>query len=213
MHRLAELVLLLVLLVNFSVLAASRLSFCIRAMAAQGLLLALLPLTLGEPFSIQLLVLVVGTALVKAVLLPRFLAWAIREVEVRREVSPPIGPIGSLLLGIVALAVGLFVGSRLPETAMPTSHLLAPTALTTLISGFLILTGRRQALMQVIGYLMLENGVFIFGLELHRQVPLLVELGVLLDVFVGVFIMGLVVFQMNRELDTLDAPRQAGEPE
>ncbi len=73
--------------------------------------------------------------------------------------------------------------------------------------GLIVLTTRSKALSQVVGYLMLENGVFLFGLTLAHRLSLLVEMGVLLDVFVGVFIMGLVVFRINRELDSLDSER------
>jgi hydrogenase-4 component E len=75
--------------------------------------------------------------------------------------------------------------------------------------GFLVLTTRRGAMTQVVGYLLLENGVYLFGLVLAGRMPLLVEMGVLLDVLVGVFIMGLVVFHMNRELESIDSARLA----
>ena len=73
--------------------------------------------------------------------------------------------------------------------------------------GFIVLTTRRKAMTQVVGYLLLENGVYLFGLALAQRVPPLVEMGVLLDLVVGVFIMGLVVFHMNRELESLDSTR------
>ena len=60
---------------------------------------------------------------------------------------------------------------------------------------------------QVVGYLILENGIYVFGLSQVERVPFLVEVGVLLDVFVGVFIMGIVVFHINREFDSLDSAR------
>ena len=78
-----------------------------------------------------------------------------------------------------------------------------------MIIGFVVLTTRRKALTQVIGYLMLENGIYLFGLTQTERVPFLLELGVLLDVFVGVFIMGIVVFHINREFDSLDSTRLA----
>ena len=70
---------------------------------------------------------------------------------------------------------------------------------------FLLLATRRKAITQVVGYLMLENGIYTFGLTLAERVPLLVELGVLLDVFVGVFVMGIVVFHINREFDSISS--------
>ena len=77
--------------------------------------------------------------------------------------------------------------------------------MSTVIIGLLVLTTRVKAVTQVVGYLMLENGIYTFGLTLAERVPLLVELGVLLDVFVGVFIMGIVVFHINREFDSLNS--------
>jgi hydrogenase-4 component E len=71
--------------------------------------------------------------------------------------------------------------------------------------GFIVLTTRRKALTQVAGYLMLENGIYLFGLTQTESVPYLLEVGVLLDVFVGVFIMGIVVFHINREFDSIDS--------
>jgi hydrogenase-4 component E len=88
----------------------------------------------------------------------------------------------------------------LPDAA---GSLLVAVALATVIVGFLVLTTRIKALTQVVGYLMLENGIYVFGLTQSERVPFMVELGVLLDIFVGVFIMGIVVFHINREFDTL----------
>jgi hydrogenase-4 component E len=203
--RLGDVVLLLVLMTNFAVLVTDRLSTCIRIMAAQGVLLAILPLASGAPFGFHLGVLTIGTIVIKAIVLPRILLWAIREAAVRRELQPSIGPIASVLLGIAAVGLAFGVATRLPHAAGPAAEGLVPVSLASLMMGFVVLTTRRKALSLVIGYLMLENGIYVFGLTLAGVIPLLVELGVLLDVFVGVFIMGLVVFQINRELETQDS--------
>jgi hydrogenase-4 component E len=196
-----------VLMTNFAVLVTDRLSACIRIMAAQGVLLALLPLASGAPFGFHIGLLTFGTIVIKAVVLPRVLLWAIREAAVRRELEPSIGPIGSVLLGLAAVGLAFGVAARLPHAAGLSTEGLVPVSLASLMMGFVVLTTRRKALSLVIGYLMLENGIYVFGLTLAGEIPLLVELGVLLDVFVGVFIMGLVVFQINRELETQDSRR------
>lgn len=203
MTPLADLVLLLVVLADFSVLATSRLSACIRAIAFQGLLLGALPLLL-LPLSTHTVVLAAGTALVKAGLLPWFLRWAIREASVRREVEPLIGYMASMLLGAAALAIAFAVAAALPLPAAATRQLV-PVALVTVMIGLIVLITRNKALTQVVGYLMLENGIYLFGLTQSERVPFLVEIGVLLDVFVGVFIMGIVVFHINREFDSMSA--------
>lgn len=205
-HNAAQVVLLLVVLTDLAVLGTSRLSSCIRGLAAQGLLLGLLPVLVAPQLSVHAVGLALGTVAVKAIALPWFLAWAIREAAVRREVEPLIGFIASQLLGALALALAFAIASRLP---LPTAQqpLLVPVSLATLMIGFIVLTTRRKALTQVVGYLILENGIYLFGLTQTESVPFLIELGVLLDIFVGVFIMGIVVFHINREFDSLDATR------
>lgn len=208
MHTAPQLVLLLIVLANFAVLGTTRLSTCIRAVAAQGLLLGVLALLLAPRLSLHAGALALGTVAVKAVALPMFLAWAIREASVRREIEPLVGFIASLLLGAVAVALAFAVTARLP---LPEVHetLLVPVSLATVMIGFIVLTTRRKAITQVVGYLMLENGIYLFGLTQTESVPFLLELGVLLDIFVGVFIMGIVVFHINREFDSLDSARLA----
>ena len=205
MSQPGEVLLLLVLLTCFAVLVTDRLSTCIRIMAAQGMLLGLLPVWVASRASFHIALLVGGTLLIKTVVLPRVLLWAIREASVRRELDPSIGYGTSVLLGLIAVGGAFAFAARLPRMPDSSLPLLVPVSLATLMMGFIVLTTRRKALSQVIGYLMLENGIFLFGLTLANGLPLVVEMGVLLDVLVGVFIMGLVLFQISRELETLDS--------
>jgi hydrogenase-4 component E len=206
MTDLSDLLLLLVVLTDFWVLGTTRLSSTIRAAAIQGALLAALPIALHPAFSIHLIGLGLGTLLVKAIVLPGFLQRAIREASVRREVEPVIGFTASVCLGAVAVALSFAVAQRLPLPEEQTA-LLVPVALATVIVGLIVLTTRSKALTQVVGYLILENGIYVFGLSQAERVPFLVDVGVLLDVFVGVFIMGIVVFHINREFDSLSSAR------
>ena len=107
---------------------------------------------------------------------------------------------------LTPLAASFAIAKRLPLPGSD-AQLLVPVALTTLMIGLIVLITRTKALTQVVGYIMLENGVYLFGLTQAQRVPFLVEAGVLLDVFVGVFIMGIVVFHINREFDSLSATR------
>jgi hydrogenase-4 component E len=70
-----------------------------------------------------------------------------------------------------------------------------------------VLVTRRKAVTQVVGYLMLENGVFLFGQTLARDLPFAVELGILLDLLVGVFVMGIAIHHISREFDHIDTER------
>jgi hydrogenase-4 component E len=92
-------------------------------------------------------------------------------------------------------------------TTSPESGFLLPGALFTILSGLMIIISRRKALTQVIGYLAMENGVYAFGAALAVEEPLLVEMGILLDVLVAVFIMGITIHHISREFDHIDTDR------
>jgi hydrogenase-4 component E len=88
---------------------------------------------------------------------------------------------------------------------VPERHpLLVPTSLSTVWTGLLLVVTRRKAVAQVLGFLVLENGVFVFGVLLSDFMPVMVEAGVLLDLFAAVFVMGIVIFHINREFSSLD---------
>jgi hydrogenase-4 component E len=203
MYGLSNSCLLLVILLNFLCLGSSRLAACIRAVALQGALLALLPVT-AHGLSGHALLLAVGALVLKGVFIPWLLLKAIREVRIRREVEPLIGFVPTMILGALVTAGAFIFADSLPLVAGHRGGLFIPTALATLFAGFLLLMTRRKAITQVLGYLVLENGIFIFGVLLSEALPLMVEAGVLLDLLVGVFVMGIVMNQINREFSTLN---------
>jgi len=93
--------------------------------------------------------------------------------------------------------------STLPLAKGDENSLIVPAALATVWTGFLMLTTRHKAIMQVLGYLLLENGIFIFGLLLLEAMPMMVEAGVLLDLFTGVFVMVIIINHINREFSSM----------
>jgi hydrogenase-4 component E len=79
-----------------------------------------------------------------------------------------------------------------------------PGALASVLTGFVLLVGRAKAISQVCGYLILENGIYLAGLLLINSTPLLVESGILLDLTVGIFVIGIIVDRIQRAFDSLD---------
>ena len=204
MSGIADSLLVAVLLLGFATLGSSRLTTCIRLAAAQGALISVLPLVrYGFELGPHVLLLVVAPVIAKGALMPWLLERAIREADVRREIEPFIGYTASLLLGTLLTGIGFLLAARLPQAARPGGWLLAACALATVLLGALMMVSRRKALTQVLGYLMLENGIFLFGQGLATELPVLVELGVLLDLLVGVFVMGITIFHINREFDSI----------
>ncbi len=202
----ANLLLLAVILINFFTLGSARLVACIRAVALQGALLALLPLA-THGFSAHALLLSAGALSFKGIFIPWLLLRAIREVRIRREVEPFIGFVPTLILGALVTAGAFIFADFLPLAPEHVAGLNVPTALATMFSGFLLLITRRKAITQVLGYLMLENGIFIFAVLLSAALPMMVEAGVLLDLLVGIFVMGIVLNQISREFSTLNTER------
>lgn len=204
-----------VALTNLALLGASRLTLSIRVVAIQGVALGILPLLVhSDEVTARLLGFATAVVALKGYVFPWLLTRALREAEVRREAEPFVGYGTSLLLGVALLAISLWIGSRLPlpraagaDDGGATLAFAVPVALSTLLCGLLLLVARRSALHQALGYLVFENGIYAFGVPLVKDAPLLVELGVLLDVFVGVFVMGITLFHIQRELKHLDADR------
>jgi len=203
-----DLILVLVVLTNLKLLGSSRLGASIRVVAAQGVMLGLLPvLAHVHELSLHFAALAVGTVALKGVVFPWLLFRALREAEVTREVEPYVAYITSILIGLAALAASFWLGGRLPVSTVEPSSLLVPSALFSILAGLFLIVARKRAVNQVLGFLVLENGIYTFGVGIVAETPFLVELGVLLDAFVAVFVMGIAVYHINREFDHIEVDR------
>jgi hydrogenase-4 component E len=203
-------ILVLLVLTSFWLLGSSRLQTCIQAVAFQGLLLGLIPLFTKWPdIGVRLALVAAASTAIKAVVLPALLRHAIREANVRNEVEPLVGFTTSMLLGIGLWGLAMHLAGRLPPMLPSDPTLLVPTAIFTVMCGMLLLVSRNTAIMQVIGYLALENGIYAFGWAYAVEDPLVVEMGVLLDVFVAVFVMGITIYHLNREFDSIETDELA----
>lgn len=205
MSQLGDFLLILVVLLGLQAVATSRITAAVRAVALQGAALSFLPFALGHTLGVPGMVASCAVTLaLKGVVIPLLLNRAIREARVSHESEPFVSLHLSVLLGAGLVAVAFWIGSALVLPWPAPNRLVVPIALATLLLGFLVIVVRRKAITQVVGYLMLENGVFIFGQALARELPFVVELGILLDVLVGVFVMGIAINHISREFDHID---------
>jgi hydrogenase-4 component E len=205
MPNIADPILIVLLLTNFFILGTANLRASIRAVAVQGVLLSLLPLQVESHPTLRLFLLVGATMAIKGFVIPALLLKALHDVHIRHEVEPYLGFVPSLLLCAVSTALALLYSDRLPLAAADRDTMYVPAALATVFAGFLVLTTRRKAISQVTGYLVLENGIYVFGLLLYQAMA--VEIGVLLDLLVGIFVMGIVLNHIQREFSSLDTER------
>ena len=195
------------LLVNLVALGTSRIGALVRAVALQGVLLGLLALAAHGQLGWRIALLVLASVAIKGWLIPSILFRALRQVEIKREVEPSLGFLPSLLLGAIATVLAVAAADRLPLVETRLAPLLVPASFATIAAGFILLTARRKAITQVLGYLVIENGIFVFGLLLVEAMPFLVETGVLLDLLVGIFVLSIIIHHINREFASLDTRR------
>jgi len=204
----ADFIILGLVLTNFRLLASSRLPVLIDTMKIQALALCAIPLSLTPlPWPLRLTTLALVTLAIKGGFLPWLLNRAMRKINIQREVEPLVGYSSSVLFGIILLGLCFIISNPLEHSTILPSHFLLPSALFSLVTGLMLIITRRKALTQVVGYLTMENGVYLFGTALAVEEPLLVEMGVLLDVFVAVFVMGIIIYQISQEFDHIDTDR------
>jgi hydrogenase-4 component E len=204
MNATIDIFLILFLLIDLYLLGVSRLNASIKAVAGQGILLAIMPLVTGVDHTWHTWLLAITTLAIKGVVMPMLLFRAIREVNIPKEIEPYVGFMPSLLLGMVMVLTAFFAAGRLPLPIALSSRLWAPVALSAVMIGLFILVSRKKAVTQVLGYLVLENGIYVFALAIAAQMPFLVELGVLLDLLVGVFVMGIIINHIKDVFEDFD---------
>lgn len=188
---------------NLLALGSGRLPSVIRAVAVQGMALGVMPIVMGHASWMVVLV-SLGTVAVKGFVIPHLLRRAMRAANIEREVEPFVGFVPSLLLGAGGTIAAVAFSRALPLLPEHAGLLLVPGALASVLTGFIMLIGRAKAILQVCGYLILENGIYLFGLLLIHATPLLVEAGILLDLTVGIFVIGIIVDRIQRAFDSLD---------
>jgi hydrogenase-4 component E len=203
MVQILDPLLIVVLALNFVALGVSRIRGVINAAALQGILLGMFPLFVHPEIGLRGILLIVGTIALKGLVIPAFLVHAMREADIQHEVNPVVNYMSSLLLGAIGTGLAMVFSYTLPLAEQHSGLLIVPASLSTVWTGFLLLTTRRKAITQVVGYVLLENGIFLFGLLLLEAMPFLVEIGVLLDLFTGVFVMGIIIHHISREFASI----------
>jgi hydrogenase-4 component E len=196
------------LLTCFSLLGTSRIGACIRWLSFQGILFGLVPLIVHQSgFGWRAGLLAAANIALKGIGFPLLLLRLRARAGTSREVEPFVSFVMSILFGILALGLSVWLASELKPALHQAPFLMLDSSIFLILIGLFLIISRRNALMQVIGYLVLENGIFVFGVITVAGTPLLVELGVLLDAFVGVFVMGIAIYHINREFGSIEVDR------
>ncbi|HNR40255.1 MAG TPA: hypothetical protein PKN61_14570 [Acidobacteriota bacterium] len=184
------------------VAATSRIEAYVRMLVAQGLVLFLLVVADWQSFHLlNLLFLAVETLGFKAIIIPWFLRRVVRRNGVFRELEPYIPNFFSVVIASLIFAFGFLLAYGSLDFARDIKPLYFGVSVSTMLTGLLVITTRKMLVTHVAGYMMLENGIFLLSLSMAREMPLLVNLGVLLDIFLGIFLLGLFATKIKSTFD------------
>ncbi len=197
-------IIIVIMMLNLFVLGSRRITSIIRVTAGQGALLGLLPLLMHASLGAPTILMVILTIALKGLIVPRMMLGALKRVQIRREVEPLIGLQPSVMLGAAGTVAALLFFDRLALAPQHAGLLIPAGALATILTGFILLVARYKAMTQVVGYLVLENGVYAFGTLMVADLPVIVELGVLLDLFAAIFVVTILVNRISQAFDSLD---------
>ncbi len=154
----------------------------------------------GEP---QHLIAAAGV-LVKALGIPIFLGWIIRKLDVDSDVGTYLPAPLCMHLGIVMLGVSYLLSNQIPGVNGDDATFGATSAIGILFCGILLMLTRKVAISQIVGFLVIENGIYLFALTQTRGMPLIIEMGLLLEVLVAVMITGLLLFNIKKSFEHID---------
>ena len=203
--QLIHLLAAILLLLSFAMLAQRRVLSLINLFAAQGVVLvastAIVAVTTGQHhlyYSAGL------TLLLKVLLLPAILHRLIRRLEVRWDTETLVNIPTTLLIGLMVVIFCFGLAQPISELGSTVTRSTLGIAMAVVLLSFLMIITRRKAVSQVVGFLAMENGLFFAATSATYGMPMVVELGIALDVLVGILILGVFLFQIRERFDSLD---------
>src|SRR3989338_6672691 len=196
---------MLLLITSFGIIASPILLACIRFYAMHSFLLFLITLAMAYHHQVgHLVISAFLTFILKVIAIPKIFSTITRRLGIRKEVESYINIPLSLFLGIFLVFISFYVTS-MGKTLNPLSSLkFLPVAISTIFLGMLVMTTRKKALTQVLGLLLMENGLFLMVITMTFGMPLLVELGILFDILVGIIMMGIFIFKIRDAFEGID---------
>jgi hydrogenase-4 component E len=185
-----DVLLIIFIITLFYVSIANRIITYVRVLALQGLLLfSVAFMQLSEMNTVNLVLILLETVVFKAVAVPVFLGYLIKRNKITRDAEPYLPNFISLLITTLIVVVTVLLAGSVKDTNL--DKLFFVVSLSTLFTGLYLIASRKKIITHVMGYMMIENGVFVLSLAVGNEMPGLVNLGVMLDVFASVLILGI----------------------
>jgi hydrogenase-4 component E len=192
----------LLLFTMILIVAAGQIYRAIYAVAAQSLLIAIAAAVLATATGNKDLWVIAGITLaVKATLLPWVLHWVVQRMNVRREVEPVIPIAATLALAVVIVVVSFQLSASLGPVRQAITGNALPVGIALTLTGVLVMATRRTALTQMVGLFASENGIFFTAMSVSGGMPLIIEIGVILDVILAALVMTIMVLRVRSTVD------------
>jgi hydrogenase-4 component E len=195
----------LLLLLSFAMLAQRRIVALVNLLALQGTLLFIATLLLAWRTSDHNLYISAGLTLgLKVIFLPWLLHRLIRRLGVYWDTEPLLNITGTMLVGVLVVIFSFGLAQPISALASTATRNSIGIAVAVILIAFLTMITRRKAMSQVVGFLSMENGLFFGAMSATYGMPMVVELGVALDVLVAMLVLGVFFFQIRDQFDSLD---------
>jgi hydrogenase-4 component E len=200
----------LILLASFGLLVQRRIYGLLHLFAWQGFFLSLSAAIVGFTSGAHhLYISAILTLALKVVLLPYILHVLIQRLEIHKEVETIVNVPTTMLIGIALVIFSYHLTSPIIEISTLVTRSTLAVALAIVMLGLLMMITRRHAVTQIIGFLAMENGLFFAATSATYGMPLVVELGVALDILIAAFIFGIFFFHIRTTFDSLDVEQMA----
>jgi Hydrogenase 4 membrane component (E) len=197
-----------VLLITFTIsllymAIANRLLTYIKIIAFQGIILfGVAFIELSEINIVNLIFILLETIVFKTIAVPVFLRYVLEKNKISREAEPYLPNFISLIVITLIILITFLLSNIITDVHLKKIYFVV--ALSALFSGLYVIATRKKIITHVMGYLVIENGVFILSMAVGNEMPMLVNLGILLDIFVSVFLLGLFVNKVGDVLKDVD---------
>jgi len=197
-------VLLIVFLISLFYMAiANRMSTYVNVLAMQGILLFFVAfLELKHINTVNLILILLETIIFKSLAVPIFLNYVLKRNHITREAEPYLPNFVSLIITTVIVVTTILLSKTMEESYLDKMYFVV--ALSTLFTGLYFIATRRKIITHVMGYLVIENGVFVLSLAVGNEMPMLVNLGIMLDIFASVLILGIFLNKIGDVFKDID---------
>ena len=204
MTQAVDIILSLALLSIIFSFGSSRLQGLIKALAFQGIVVSIVPFFIGQELTTGNIVFSLATLLIRGIGIPLYIYLSIEKVAAHRELEPIVNYHGSIFAALLLIVAAMYVSRQFNAPSASESLLLLPTAISLLVGGMFLLMARRKPIAMVLGYITMENGIYLVGTTFSVMTHHIVEFGILLDVLAGVMIMAVILQDIKQKTGDTD---------